>query len=57
MAGVASPCISICALDETTGFCKGCLRTSQEIANWLYYSDVQKLQVLELIAQRKEGVK
>ncbi len=33
-SGVASPCISVCVMDRTTGLCRGCLRTLDEIARW-----------------------
>jgi predicted Fe-S protein YdhL (DUF1289 family) len=55
--GVPSPCISICAMDEVTGFCKGCYRTIEEVASWLYYTDEQKTQVLENLRQRKPASK
>jgi predicted Fe-S protein YdhL (DUF1289 family) len=50
---VASPCISVCKLDEATGYCIGCKRTSQEIAMWLYYSDEEKTDVLEALPRRE----
>ncbi|NBO18229.1 MAG: DUF1289 domain-containing protein [Proteobacteria bacterium] len=50
---VPSPCISICALDEHSGLCKGCYRTGDEIAHWLYYSDDEKRQVLARLEQRR----
>ncbi len=50
--GVPSPCISICAIDEASGFCKGCYRTVEEVASWLYFTDDQKLQVLETLKAR-----
>ena len=31
---VASPCISVCQMDEDSGLCVGCLRTLDEIARW-----------------------
>ncbi len=31
---VASPCMSVCQMDATTGLCVGCLRTLDEIAQW-----------------------
>lgn len=34
---VESPCVDICRLDEN-GYCVGCFRTGQEIADWLAYS-------------------
>ena len=30
----ASPCVNICVIDETTGWCAGCGRTIAEIAGW-----------------------
>ena len=32
---VPSPCISVCRMDERTGWCEGCLRTLAEIARML----------------------
>ena len=29
-----SPCVGICVLDNATGWCGGCGRTDQELANW-----------------------
>lgn len=49
---VKSPCISVCAMDEARQFCKGCLRTAEEVAHWLYYTDEQKRQVLQRLQQR-----
>jgi predicted Fe-S protein YdhL (DUF1289 family) len=31
---MASPCIGICRIDESLGFCIGCARTRAEIADW-----------------------
>jgi predicted Fe-S protein YdhL (DUF1289 family) len=31
---IASPCIGICQIDESLGFCIGCARTRAEIADW-----------------------
>ena len=36
---VASPCISVCRMDERTGLCSGCLRTIDEIATWSVLDD------------------
>lgn len=41
-AGVPSPCVSICELDEARGRCKGCYRTLQELAGWGALSDAEK---------------
>ena len=41
-AGVPSPCISVCRMDEATGWCLGCARTIDEIAAWGLLDDDEK---------------
>jgi predicted Fe-S protein YdhL (DUF1289 family) len=31
---VKSPCIDVCRFDAATGWCEGCGRTREEIAQW-----------------------
>lgn len=50
---VASPCISICSIEEASGFCKGCKRTLQEVAMWLYMSEEEKARVVAQLPERK----
>lgn len=50
---IASPCISVCRIDATTGFCEGCQRTIDEIAGWGTMSDERKLAVLEALSHRR----
>lgn len=35
MTAVESPCILVCSIDMTSGYCFGCGRTRDEIAAWL----------------------
>lgn len=35
MTTIESPCILVCSIDETTGYCFGCGRTRAEIGAWL----------------------
>lgn len=53
MGKTASPCNGICIMDEDTELCVGCLRTSDEIANWEDYSDEQRAEVMRKITQRE----
>lgn len=46
---VNSPCIGTCLYDPSTSACLGCHRTPREITDWMYYTDEQKLKVLERI--------
>ncbi len=54
MEKISSPCNGICVIDEDTGLCVGCLRTSDEIANWSSYSPEKRDEILEDITLREE---
>ena len=53
MGKTNSPCNGICIMDEDTELCVGCLRTSDEIANWEDYSDEQRAEVMLEIMRRE----
>ena len=53
---VPSPCQSVCAMDEASGWCRGCLRTLPEIASWGGLNDTQKRQVWTLIGERSQNL-
>ncbi|MEQ8227527.1 MAG: DUF1289 domain-containing protein [Rhodospirillales bacterium] len=50
---ICSPCISVCVVDEPSGFCKGCWRTVEEIAQWPRLMRHQRLEILERLAERR----
>ena len=50
---VASPCISVCAIDEPTGLCAGCYRTLPEIAAWIDLSPPARRAIIEELPQRR----
>ena len=58
---VLSPCVKVCALDPRSGYCVGCYRTIDEVANWVEMSAEDKRTVLERVARRRvlesEGAK
>ena len=49
---VPSPCISVCRMDAVSGWCEGCFRTLDEIAEWGMSSDAQKRAVWKLLLER-----
>ncbi|KZZ59663.1 Fe-S oxidoreductase [Oleiphilus sp. HI0125] len=51
---IASPCVSICALDEND-VCVGCHRTGQEIAGWGMKSEPEKAEIMERVREREKG--
>ncbi len=50
---VASPCINVCTMDDTTGWCAGCLRTLDEIACWTLLGESEKQQVCVELSRRR----
>jgi uncharacterized protein len=55
--GVASPCVSVCTMNEATGLCTGCLRTLDEIAHWGLYTDEEKRAVWTQLSLRRQGAR
>jgi len=50
---IESPCINICEMDEASGWCRGCLRTLDEIAFWSVLDDGDKRAVKTELDQRR----
>jgi predicted Fe-S protein YdhL (DUF1289 family) len=48
---VASPCISVCLLDEKD-MCVGCYRTAAEITEWMLCDDDGRREILKHCAER-----
>jgi len=51
-SGPPSPCISVCQIDNKTGFCQGCRRTLDEIRDWIIMNPEERRRVLDAIAGR-----
>ena len=49
---VPSPCMSVCRVDAQTGWCEGCRRTLEEVADWGRLDDGGKRVIWALIEQR-----
>lgn len=50
---ILSPCVGICELDRD-GYCRGCLRTGDEIARWVAMSDQDRQRLMtEVLPQRE----
>lgn len=45
-----SPCINVCRLHD--GLCIGCKRTEDEISNWFWYTEEERLQIMEILKTR-----
>jgi uncharacterized protein len=49
-----SPCTSVCRIDAATGWCIGCRRTLEEIADWPMLSPREKREVLNRLPERAQ---
>ncbi|NMW31026.1 DUF1289 domain-containing protein [Altererythrobacter sp. RZ02] len=47
-----SPCNTICKIDDRTGWCIGCARHLDEIAEWSSASHARKQQILDSLPAR-----
>ncbi|WP_188771596.1 DUF1289 domain-containing protein [Novosphingobium endophyticum] len=52
MHDVPSPCTGVCRVDNATGYCLGCRRTMDEIAEWPLLGAGAKRAVLARLAGR-----
>lgn len=51
---IESPCTNVCVIDES-GYCEGCRRTLDEIAEWSSYSPAERRRIIAELDQRNEG--
>ena len=43
---IVSPCIGVCAINDSNGFCQGCYRTVEEIREWWNMTDEERDKVM-----------
>jgi uncharacterized protein len=48
-----SPCIAVCVLDPASGYCRGCFRTIDEIAQWPALAAEEKRRILAAVTARR----
>jgi predicted Fe-S protein YdhL (DUF1289 family) len=53
-SGPPSPCVSVCQMDPMTGYCVGCLRTIDEIRDWIISTPEERNKILAELPGRKE---
>ena len=55
-AMISSPCVGVCRLDPSTGFCVGCLRTGAEIMAWPGADTAERMAMLSRLPSRAHRV-
>lgn len=56
MPPAPSPCTGVCRIDESSGFCIGCLRTLDEIGRWGILDPRARYAVLEQLPTRRQQI-
>ncbi len=51
-----TPCIGVCTIDEDTGFCLGCARDVQEVAQWKALDEPAKQAIAAQLSDRKRAM-
>lgn len=51
---IGSPCTGICMVDDASGYCLGCARSSAEIAEWSTAGNARKREIWEELPPRME---
>jgi uncharacterized protein len=54
---LASPCVNICTMDPSTGWCLGCGRTIREISNWSAKPPEERRAILQSLPPRMARLK
>lgn len=51
-SAIVSPCVNVCVLD-VDDTCLGCYRTSEEIAQWVQYTDEERHAAMDRVRERE----
>ena len=52
MTAPLTPCINVCVLDPVSGLCRGCGRTTGEIARWSGLDNGERARIMALLPDR-----
>jgi predicted Fe-S protein YdhL (DUF1289 family) len=52
MNKIESPCILVCVIELNSGYCYGCGRTRDEIADWSHYTNQQRASLMPDLSER-----
>jgi predicted Fe-S protein YdhL (DUF1289 family) len=54
---IKSPCKSTCLIDLSYTYCQECLRTINEIENWMIYTEDERQAILKELKERRKETK
>jgi hypothetical protein len=57
MKRIATPCVSQCWLNPVLGLCEGCGRTRDELANWCFITQDERLAIMAVLPERLQALR
>ena len=54
---IRTPCVKVCFMDDESGLCLGCFRTSGEIAGWSAYPDAERARIMAGLPDRRRLIR
>lgn len=51
-----SPCVNICVIDDRSGYCIGCGRTRDEVANWVRMTPTERRATMDGLSERMASI-
>ena len=52
-AALESPCLRACVIDASSGWCRGCWRSLDEISFWVRYTGEEQRQLMQHLEVRR----
>ena len=56
-AAIDSPCVRVCVIYASSGWCRGCWRTLDEISFWVRYTSDERRQVMQHLEARRAAAR
>ncbi|KAK5584781.1 hypothetical protein RB653_006398 [Dictyostelium firmibasis] len=55
--GMSTPCVDVCKLDPSSGYCMGCARNKEEIGSWSTKKEEERVRIIEEeLPERKQYI-
>ena len=57
MKRIATPCVNLCWMNPALGLCEGCGRTRDELAQWCFMTEEQRLAIMAVLPARLDDLR
>jgi predicted Fe-S protein YdhL (DUF1289 family) len=57
MKRIATPCVNLCWMNPVLGLCEGCGRTRDELTQWCFMTEDQRLAIMATLQSRLDELR